>query len=123
MTGKSGRKPGPQQDEKGRFVKGNNANPAGRPLKKDCIRDMLREEIAGELTLPDGRKITKAKLIAMKAVSLAAQGDLNAIKYLSDQLDGAPKQTVEHSGSIVHAPISPAAARAAAAAAEEAGEI
>lgn len=105
------------------FKPGQSGNPKGRPLKRDSIRDMLREEMAGSVKLPDGRNVTKAQLIAMKAFALAAQGDMAAIKYLSDQVDGAPKQTVEHSGSIGHNPVSPEAARAAAAAAEAAGEV
>ena len=81
------------------FQKGQSGNPKGRPLKRDSIRDMLREELAGSLTLPDGREVTKAQIIAMKAFALAAQGDMVAIKYLSDQVDGTPKQSVELSGS------------------------
>lgn len=82
-----------------RFQPGQVANPNGRPKKKDCIRDMLREELSGQIEV-NGETITKAQFIAKKAFALAAQGDLAAIKYLSDQVDGAPKQAIEHSGKI-----------------------
>ena len=81
------------------FRKGESGNPKGRPPKKDCIRDCLRELLAEEITLPDGTKITKAQFVAAKAFSLVAQGELPAIKYISDQVDGTPKQQVEVSGA------------------------
>jgi len=85
----------PREDTQ--FKKGMVANPKGRPKKQDCIRDMLREELAGTVEV-NGETITKAQFIAKKAFALAATGDLAAIKYLSDQVDGAPKQAVELSG-------------------------
>ena len=105
-----------------KFKPGVSGNPNGRPKKRDSIRDMLREELAGEIDV-NGEKLTKAQFIAKKAFALAAQGDMAAIKYLSDQVDGAPKQTIEHSGHIEHAPVSPEAALAAAQALEESGEV
>jgi hypothetical protein len=111
----------PREDTQ--FKKGMVANPKGRPKKQDCIRDMLREELAGTVEV-NGETITKAQFIAKKAFALAATGDLAAIKYLSDQVDGAPKQAVEHSGKIeTSAPLDPAKALAAAQEAEQAGEV
>jgi hypothetical protein len=70
-----------QRDENGRVISGV-LNPSGRPPKGQALTDILKlkvdkEEIA-ELLLEQARK-----------------GDMTAIKYIYDRVDGAPKQTLD----------------------------
>ncbi len=70
-----------------------------------------------EIPQADGSKktVTKAEFLSFKLFQLAATGDLPAIKLCLDHVDGAPKQHVEHSGSIQRPmPLSPDQAREAA---------
>lgn len=80
-------------------------------------------EAMGETLEVNGKTLTKAQFIAQKAFQLAASGDLGAIKYITDQTDGAVVQKMEHSGAIQADPVSKEAALAAAKAAEDAGEV
>ena len=70
------------RDQYGRFVPGYSGNPGGRPHKDESLTDVLR------------RKVDK-DLIASKLIELAVErGDLGALKYINDRLDGRPVETI-----------------------------
>jgi len=73
----------------GQFVKGDpRINRRGRPKKGQTITDilglLLDREKDGEL-----RRVT----VAEKLIELAIKGDVAALKYLVDRLDGKPRET------------------------------
>lgn len=75
------------RDEKGRFLKGETGNPAGRPPKE-------RERRFYEITLSTVT-FEDWKEIVTRAVSDAKRGDATARKWLSDYLVGVPEQHVD----------------------------
>ncbi len=76
--------------------KGYTGNPNGRPKKGQTLTDALRESV-------DKHEIAK------KLVELALEkGDIGALKYIYDRIDGRPVETVnqtiiEHSNPILSA--------------------
>ena len=78
------------RDEKGRFVPGSVANPAGRPKKGQALTDLLR--LAAEHPI-DGK--SKAERLTDILWAKALDGDMAAIKYLYDRIDGQPIATQE----------------------------
>ena len=75
------------------FPKGRSGNPQGRPKKGETLTDLLREKIEAPKTAK--AKQTRKELIIEKLIALAEAGDLSALKYLFDRLDGRPTETVE----------------------------
>jgi hypothetical protein len=76
------------------FVKGVSGNPNGRPKKGTALTDILKMLLDKPATdSPDAPKVKE--LVMQKLVSLALDGDMVAIKYLSDRIDGTPVQTVD----------------------------
>lgn len=62
---------------------GQSGNPAGRPPKGEALTDVLKS------------KINKEE-IADKLIEIAMEkGDLAALKYIYDRVDGRPKETIE----------------------------
>jgi hypothetical protein len=78
--------------DKGRFEKGTVANPNGRPKKGETFTDILRSKADPED-------------IADRLIALAKKGDLAALKYIYDRMDGTPRQTIDQhvKGDIVPA--------------------
>lgn len=77
-----------ERDENGRLLPGSTANPNGRPSKGYSIAERMREMFAASPELKD-------KIIAKMAEN-AANGDVQAAKYLSSYIDGMPVQTVKN---------------------------
>jgi hypothetical protein len=75
------------RDARGRWIGGISANPGGRPKKADCLTDLLRK-----------RPIKVKRQLAAKLWEMALGGNLEAIKYLMDRLEGKPTVTLEHQG-------------------------
>ena len=67
-----------------RWQRGVSGNPAGRPVEPDGLTEML------------GFRLTKAlrKQLADKLISLALNGNLNAITYVYDRIEGRPRQSI-----------------------------
>ena len=68
------------RDKKGQFVKGSSGNPGGRPSK--TLTALLKDRIN------EGESFNKADLIINKAIELAIEGDIQAIKWIFDRVDG-----------------------------------
>ena len=76
------------------FKAGQSGNPAGRPPKGKAMTELLRALL--EEKDKDGFT-HKAKIIS-KLILLAKGGQLEAIKYLCDRLEGRPAQALELTG-------------------------
>lgn len=74
------------------ITKGQVLNPHGRPKKGHTITDLLNEYL--ESTKFGESQITGKQVLVQKIFQLAAQGDLAALKYCIDRLDGTPIQAI-----------------------------
>ena len=86
--------PEKQERKQGRWVKGKSGNPNGRPRKPKAFTELLRKLLAAKRE--DGR--TRMEAIVEQLMAKAEAGEIDAIKYLCDRLDGKPRQAVELSG-------------------------
>jgi len=75
------------------FTKGQSGNPQGRPKKGETLTDLLREKI--EATKTAKEKQTRKELIIERLITLAEGGDLAAVRYVFDRIDGRPKESIE----------------------------
>ena len=73
------------RDDKGRFLPGNSASP-GRPPKGQALTDVLKNKV-------------NAEDLAEKLLQMVHTGDLGALKYVYDRIDGRPRETVETTGA------------------------
>lgn len=64
----------------------------GKPDK--LMRDALMVALNREAVDADGQKTKKLNIIAAKLVELAVSGDIQAIKEISDRVDGKPAQAI-----------------------------
>jgi hypothetical protein len=74
------------RDEKGRYLKGTSGNKNGRPKKGTAMTDVLASMVDKEA-------------IAAKLLELASKGDVAALKYVYDRIDGTPTQTIKGDGA------------------------
>jgi hypothetical protein len=72
-------------------------NRRGRPKKGEAITDILQKLLDKK---DDSGKLRREK-VSEKLIELAEKGDIVAIKYLVDRLDGKPKETVELENSVL----------------------
>ena len=80
-----------------------NINRKGRPRKKTSLTDILvRHGRKRDVISEGGMKMSRKEAIAQKAWALALAGDLAAIKYIYDRIDGRPKESVDLSGDVDH---------------------
>ncbi|GBU27088.1 hypothetical protein R84B8_00610 [Treponema sp. R8-4-B8] len=82
-------------------------NRKGRPKKGECMTDILNWALDQERKITDG-KTEKTLLLrhalAEKLISKAVdEGDIVAIKYIYDRLDGRPKESIELTDSAIDA--------------------
>jgi hypothetical protein len=76
---------------KGCFERGDpRINRRGRPKKGQALTDILNFK----LDQKDGSGQLRREAVAAKLISLALEGDINAIRYIMDRVDGKPKETV-----------------------------
>ena len=74
---------------------GQSGNPKGRPKTGKRLTDVLRRV----LDEPTAEGRTKADDLAETLWKLAEQGNLDALKYIYDRLDGKPVETQQLSGA------------------------
>lgn len=74
------------RDSKGKFTKGNNANPKGRPKSGHAITDIIRN-----LGDDKGRR---EKMLA-NVYAIAETGEKWAVEFIANYDQGKPKQTIE----------------------------
>jgi len=80
-----------KRDDKGRFMPGVSGNEGGRPKGynfKKALGDALNE------TDPVSKKLNIIAIVE-KAISMAKRGDMKAITWVSNRLDGIPKQSLD----------------------------
>jgi hypothetical protein len=82
------------------FVPGKSGNPNGRPKKKMALTNVLEKlleikDIEHETADGETILIRRKEAIAKKIIELAVTGDVVAIKYIFDRVDGPPKQSME----------------------------
>lgn len=84
------------------WSKGQSGNPKGRPKKGETLTDAIRKQVRKrdvEYTDPktgETKRMSRRDALAKKLWSLALAGDVSAIKYLYDRLDGKPVQDLNH---------------------------
>ena len=66
-------------------------NRAGRPKKGTALTDILNYKLDAK---DDNGKLRR-ELIAEKLIQLAETGDIAAIRYLTDRIDGKPVETIK----------------------------
>lgn len=83
------------------FMPGKSGNPNGRPKKELTLTHLLLEygkikEIPYKKT-----KISRLEALTHKMWELALSGDVGMIKYLTDRIDGSPRQTMDLQATII----------------------
>jgi len=80
------------QNLKPAWKPGQSGNVKGRPKKKLCLTDVLREySTAKDAT--DGE--TRLYRLVVKVWEMALSGDMAAINFIADRLEGKPRQALE----------------------------
>lgn len=76
-----------------------NINRKGRPKKGMSMNEILRDLVDEETINYKGGVISVKEAVGRKIIELGIQGDLAALKYLYDRLEGSPRQQLEHTGA------------------------
>jgi len=61
---------------------GQSGNPNGRPKKENCLTDILKSKV-------------DAEDLAERLINAANNGDMTAMKYIYDRIDGRPRESVD----------------------------
>ena len=75
----------------GTWQPGQSGNPAGRPRKGLALTDVLREHM--ELS-DEGDTVPRKQRLAEKLYELAMAGNVSAVEYIVNRLDGKPTQAI-----------------------------
>ena len=75
------------RNEKGQYMKGYSGNVGGRP--KNILTKILKEKMLEEVLIED-QWINTADLIVDQAIQLALEGDIRAIKWIFERVEGRP---------------------------------
>ena len=91
------------RDKKGQYMKGNTGNPGGRP--KNTLTTILKERMIADVLIGDKWRTT-ADLIVDQAIQLALEGDIRAIKWIFERVEGRPilmrfEENVDHDVLII----------------------
>ena len=82
-------------------------NRKGRPKKGECMTDILNWALDQKRIIKDGgtgeeKSLLLRHVLAEKLISKAIDdGDVAAIKYIYDRLDGRPKESIELTDSAI----------------------
>lgn len=76
------------------FVKGQSGNPGGRPKKGTSFSDVIRAKLDEEVVI-DGKPTKNRDAISQKLINMAIGGDIAALKYCMDRMEGTPKQSID----------------------------
>lgn len=79
-----------ERNADGTFKPGQSGNPGGR--KKEWLTQILREYMS--ITDPRAKQ-SRAEKVAVALYREAVKGDVQAIKYIFDRIDGKVKEAVE----------------------------
>jgi hypothetical protein len=74
------------------WKKGESGNPNGRPKLGESFTDIIRA-MANRAVDQDGNRV--ADLLVAKLIEMASNGDINALKYLIDRVDGKANQSID----------------------------
>jgi len=66
-------------------------NRKGRPKKGQTFTDVLEKVLKEKTVDYNGKKISGKEAAARKLLQLAISGDVTALKYLADRIDGSPR--------------------------------
>lgn len=87
-----------------------NINREGRPKKGETLTDALREYAEQKDVEYNKNKISRKQALSQKLWQMALNGDLQAMKYIYDRIDGTPRQTVlnqlQHMPDVVEVDLS-----------------
>jgi hypothetical protein len=78
------------------FKKGHSGNPRGRPRSGQAMTDFIRRELSHK----DANGVPQKRAVARKLIDLALAGDIHAMKYLIDRIDGKPKEMVDMAAKV-----------------------
>ena len=70
---------------------GQSGNPNGRPRKGLALTDVLREHMDAS---DEGDSVPRKQRLAEKLYELAMAGNVSAIEYIGNRLDGRPTQAL-----------------------------
>lgn len=76
------------------WQKGKSGNPKGRQKKGQTLTDILRASLAE----PNAQGVTRSRALSDTLTRLADSGDLDAIRYIYDRVDGKPVETQQIGG-------------------------
>lgn len=80
------------------WVKGQSGNPAGRPRRGQSFADALRRALRER---DPETKRTRLQQVAEAAVQKAIAGDLDAIRFIAERIDGKVPDMVQSDGQLV----------------------
>jgi hypothetical protein len=67
----------------------------GRPKKGQTITDIIQKMGEEKKVNIDGNDVTWREALSTRVWNLALKGDLQALKYVVDRIDGKPKETID----------------------------
>ena len=79
---------------------GVSGNPKGRPKKGEALTDILREQADLEDVTEGVNTLSRKDALARKLWSMAMSGDMAAIRYIYNRIDGMPTQTHDIEGGF-----------------------
>ena len=83
------------RNEKGQFVPGTSGNPKGRPKKGQALTEILEKHSKKRDVEFKGKRISRKDALSQKLWAMALAGDIVAIRYIFDRIDGKPVAPVD----------------------------
>ena len=75
----------------GTWQPGQSGNPNGRPRRGQALTDVLREHMDASA---EGDTVPRKQRLAEKLYELAMAGNVSAVEYIANRLDGKPTQAI-----------------------------